>query len=343
MKVTRTKRALLGAAVLVMSAILAPAATASAHRAPTVRVLTTFVASTCAGDCGSGSTVGPDGALYVTNPQAGTVERIDPRTGATSTFAQGLPQQISAVGLGGAMDVAFLGRTAYVLVSVVGPFFGQTGVVDGIYRVGRDGGLSVVADIGTWSTLHPPATDYFVASGVQYAMQAYRHGFLVTDGHHNRVLYVTLSGHIGELATFGDIVPTGLEVSGDHIYMGEAGPVPHVPATGKIVTFRSHSSTATDVASGASLIVDVEFARDHQLFGLSQGIWDLPNDPANAGAPASPDSGSLVKVHRDGTFSTVIGSLDRPTSLEFIGNTAFVVTLTGKVLRIDNAVQSGDD
>jgi hypothetical protein len=32
----------------------------------------------------------------------------------------------------------------------------------------------------------------------------------------------------------------------------------------------------------------------------------------------------------------VVEGLDRPTSLEFIGDTAFVVTLTGKVIRIDN-------
>jgi hypothetical protein len=32
----------------------------------------------------------------------------------------------------------------------------------------------------------------------------------------------------------------------------------------------------------------------------------------------------------------VVEGLDRPTSLEFIGDSAFVVTLTGKVIRIDN-------
>jgi hypothetical protein len=38
-------------------------------------------------------------------------------------------------------------------------------------------------------------------------------------------------------------------------------------------------------------------------------------------------------VH-DGGFETVVGGLDRPTSMDFIGEAAFVVTLTGKVLRI---------
>ena len=38
---------------------------------------------------------------------------VDPRTGDRTQFASGLPQQIAGVGLGGAMDVAFIGGTAY--------------------------------------------------------------------------------------------------------------------------------------------------------------------------------------------------------------------------------------
>ncbi len=304
------------------------------HKAPVVRELATFAAAGCEGSCGSGSTVGPDGALYVTDGIGGRVVRIDPRTGRMTTFASGLPLQVA--GLGGAIDVAFLGHTAYVLVTLVGPFFGQPDVVDGIYRVNKDGSLAVIADIGAWSTLNPPTTDYFVASGLQYAMQPYGDGFLVTDGHHNRVLKVKLDGKIEELMAFDDIVPTGLEVSGHRVYMGEAGPVPHRPETGRVVAFSSRSSNAREVASGASLIVDVEFGPRHQLYALSQGLWDLPNDPANAGAPASPNTGELVRVEPDGTFTTVVGDLDRPTSVEFIDEAAYVITLTGKVIKIDH-------
>ena len=70
--------------------------------------------------------------LYVTEPAAGRITRVDPRTGATTTYASGLPRSI--IGLGGAMDIAFIGRTAYVLVTLVGPDVGGSDVV-GIYRV----------------------------------------------------------------------------------------------------------------------------------------------------------------------------------------------------------------
>jgi hypothetical protein len=323
-------------AVVAIAALPSTASAAKHPKAPVVEELATFAAPTCASGCGSGSTIGPDRALYVTDGPTGRVLRVDRKTGAITTFASGLPPAIPAAGIGGAMDVVFVHGTAYVLVILVGPEFGQPDVVAGIYRIEDDGSATPIADIGAWSMDNPPATDFFVASGVQYALETYRRGFLVTDGHHNRVLRVTRDGDISELIAFGNIVPTGLETHGRRIYMAEAGPIPHLPQDGKVVTFTPRSA-ATDVASGASLIVDVEFGRGHRLYALSQGIWDLEPIPENEGAPASPNSGQLLRVTRHGGFVPVVEGLDRPTSVDFVGDTAFVVTLTGKVIRIKNA------
>jgi hypothetical protein len=279
---------------------------------------------------GSGSTIGPDGALYVTENAAGRITRVDPRTGATTTYASGLPRLIPAVGFGGPVDVVFVGRSAYVLVTLVGPDVGGSDVV-GIYRVDGPNSFSVVADIGAFSIANPPATDFFVPSGVQYALQAYRGGFLVTDGHHNRVLGVTRDGQVSVLRAFGNIVPTGLEVRGGTIYLAEAGPVPHLPEDGQVVAFRPRSTTVRDVASGSRLLVDVEFGRGHRLYALSQGDF-LAGNPE--GSPALPNTGALVRANRDGSFTVVIDRLNQPTSLEFIKNTAYVVTLGGEIWKI---------
>ena len=331
--------ALLVAVAAIAAATPATASATKPPKGPVVDELTTFAAPGCVGGCGSGSAVGPDKALYVTDGPAGRVLRVDPDTGATSTFADGLPPAVPEVGIGGAIDVAFVRGTAYVLVTLVGPGFGQPDVVSGIYRIEQDGTATAIADIGAWSMANPPQTDFFIAGGVQYALEEFRGGFVVTDGHHNRVLRVTRGGDIREMIAFGNIVPTGLEVHGRRIYMGQAGPIPHLPQDGKVVTF-TPKSAATEVASGAPLIVDVEFGFCRQLYALSQGIWDLPVIPENEGAPASPDTGRLLKVGKDGSFASVVEGLDRPTSLEFIGKTAFVITLTGKVIRIGNAGRS---
>jgi len=284
-----------------------------------------------------GSAIGPGGVLYVTAPLTGSIWRVDPKTGAVTLFATGLPKRIPGLFYigSGVVDVAFLGGTAYALVTGVAPDLDGHDIV-GIYRIDGPDSWTIVADIGAWSVDHPPATDFFVATGFQYAIQTYRGGFLVTDGHHNRVLQVTRDGEISEVIAFNDIVPTGLAVRGNTIYMTEAGPIPHLPETSKIMSFSLKSPTATEVASAAGLdvglFVDVEFGRGNTLYALAQGIWDGPFE----GTPALPNTGALLQLNPDGTFSVVVDGLNQPTSLEFIGNTAYVVNLAGEVWKIEN-------
>src|SRR4030095_11500577 len=204
----------------------------------------------------SGSTIGPDGALYVTEGAVGTISRVDLQTGEKTTFASGLPRAI--ISIGGAIVVAFIDNIAYALVTLVGSQFGTSDVV-GIYRVDTPDSFTVVADIGAFNLANPPPTPFDVPTGLQYALQTYRGGFLVSDGHLNRVLRVTLDGEIAVLIQFDNIVPTGLEVRGNRVYMAEAGPVPHLPRNGKVVSFDPRLPTATEVATGAPLLVDVEF------------------------------------------------------------------------------------
>jgi hypothetical protein len=277
----------------------------------------------------SGSAIGPDGALYVTEGAAGRITRIDPQTGAKTTVASGLPPSI--IGIGGAIDVAFIGNTAYALVTLVGPDVGGVDIV-GLYRVDGPNSFTVIADIGTFAIENPPATPFDVPTGLQFALQPFHGGFLITDGHHNRVLGATLDGTVSEVIGFGNIVPTGLALWGNQVFMAQAGPVPHVPADGKIVAFVPGDPFAGSVASGAPLLVDVEFGPARTIYALSQGDFPPGGFP---GAPALPNTGSLVKADSDGTFTVVIDGLNLPTSLELVGHRAYIVTLTGEVWLID--------
>src|SRR5918994_1112014 len=190
-----SRRRLLVAAAVLMT--IAPTATVTAGRPPTDHT-PVLLTSGLAG--GSGSTVGPDRALYVTEPVAGEISRVDPSTGEVTLFASGLPTQNPA--------------------------------------------------IGAFALANPPSTDFFVPTGVQYAMQPYRGGFLVTDGHHNRVLRVTVDGEVSELIAFDNIVPTGLDTRFGRVFMSEAGPVPHLPEDGRIVAFRPRRPPPVEVAAG---------------------------------------------------------------------------------------------
>ncbi|MGR0318592.1 ScyD/ScyE family protein [Agromyces sp. ZXT2-3] len=274
-----------------------------------------------------GSTIGPDGALYVADRAGGEVVRIDTATGAVSPFTTGLP----VTGPGGVFDVAFVGETAYALISVVGPEVGGTGV-GGVYRIDGIDDVTLIADTAQWSIDNPPDADYFVPSGVQYAFVPYGDGFLVADGHHNRVLHVGTDGGISEVVQYGNVVPTGMQVVGSSVLIAETGPIPHDPATGRVVSLDPETTVTREIASGASLVVDVEAAACG-FYALSQG--DSPGD-VEPGSPGLPDSGELLRIGGGGTFEVVVDGLDRPTSLSFDGDTAFIVTLDGEVLVIDD-------
>ncbi len=218
---------------------------------------------------------------------------------------------------------------------MVGPDVGGDAVV-GLYRLDGPTSSTLVADLGQWSTQHPPSTEYAVPSGVQYALEPFRGDFLVTDGHHNRVLRVGTDGSVEEFLTLGNVVPTGMDRRGSTILLAEAGPVPHDPGTGRVVAVDAspaRSAQVTDVvASGGRLLVDVERGRGSSIYALAQGVFAPGGEP---GAPALPDTGSLLRVNSDGSFTTIATGLDRPTSLEVSGLTAWVVGLDGDVVTVD--------
>jgi hypothetical protein len=76
----------------------------------------------------------------------------------------------------------------------------------------------------------------------------------------------------------------------------------------------------------------VEYGPGGKLYALSQGHFTEGHDD---GTPADPNTGALVEVNADGTFTVITDGLNQPTSLEFIGNTAYVVTLGGEIWMID--------
>jgi len=328
----RAHRVRAGLAVLALLSVGAISTTVDAAP-PAAGPSAPHLLATLPSHSGLGSTVGPDGALYFPEPAAGRISRVDPHTGAVSTFASRLPVQF--IPLGGVMDVAFIDDTAYALVTLVGSdLFAGSPYTVGIYRIDSPTSSTVIADIGQWAIDHPPTGfSFFVPSGVQYALESYRGGFLVTDGHHNRLLRVALDGTIAQVAAYGDVVPTGMEPMGDSVLFAEAGPTPHLPENGRIASFSPRTGQTTEIARGGRLLVDVERGRGQTLFGLSQGVFQDGHDP---GTPADPDTGSLLMVDGHGGFTTIATALDRPTSMEIITNSAYIDTLDGDIWVVDN-------
>ena len=236
------------------------------------------------------------------------------------------------------MDVAFIGNTAYALVTVVSdPLLGGTRIRTGsTASTARTAAASSPTSApGRWRTSRPVAASTTSwMTGVQYAMEPWRGGFLVTDGHHNRVLRVGLDGSIsraeGRSATSSRPASPFRETRSTWPRLGRSSTAGR--KIGKIVAIDAKSGAVTDVAGPAPLVVDVERGRGQTMFGLAQGT----HSNRLTGTPADPNTGELLRVDGNGGFSVVANGLDRPTSLEIIGTTAYVVTLGGEIWKIDN-------
>jgi len=273
-----------------------------------------------------GITVGPDGRLYVADARARSIVRIDPTTGESSVIADAVAEPRNSAG--GVVDVAFLDGGLFALVTLGVAEDGSREA--GVYRIDEAGGRHLVADLGAFSRDNPPQLEVQVATGVQFALQPHDGGFLVTDGHHNRVLRAALDGEVTEVVALGNVVPTGLAVVAGRVFLGLAGPIPHAPEDGQVLVFDSALSQLTVVAAGAPLLVDVEPGPDDEVYVLAQG----EHSGVSKGSPAIPDTGTLFRVSEAGALEVVAGGLDRPTSMAIIGDSAYVVTLAGVVVEV---------
>jgi hypothetical protein len=278
---------------------------------------------------GSGSTVGPGGALYVTETAAGRISRVDPKTGHITTFASGLPKSI--VGLGGAMDVAFIGKTAYALVTLVGSDVGGSDVV-GIYRVDGPDSFTVVADIGAFSLSNPPTLRSTSQPESRTRWKSTVAGSWSPMG--------TTIGCCGSRSAARSPTSSRSTTSSrpgwrfrvTRCTWPKPAPSPTSPRTARWCRSGRSRPPPWRWPPVPPLLVDVEFGRGRTLYALSQGLFG----GGPAGSPAQPNTGSLVKVNGNGIFTVLADGFHRPTSLELIGNTAYVVILSGEIWKFDS-------
>jgi hypothetical protein len=152
------------------------------------------------------------------------------------------------------------------------------------------------------------------------------------------VLQVGLDGEVRSVLQLGNVVPTGLDLRDDAVLVALAGPVPHLEEDGQVLSFDVRSPDPEVVASGGRLLVDVEVGR-HALYALAQGVFP---EGGMEGGSALPDTGRLLRSDGAGGFDVVARGLDRPTSMELVDGSAYVVTYDGEVWRIDLAAHRHD-
>ena len=296
---------------------------------------------------------GSDGALYVA--QAGTGEtatstgraanvvRID--GGCPTAVATGLPSTFDPYkDVMGPQDIAALDGKLYVVQASTGPLAEMDPATpNGVYEVGSDGKLTLVADLTKWILANETA---FVPGDANPRGEPYKllpgDGFLwVLESNRGEVLKVGLDGAVSRVADLsaGHPVWAGFALAPEGgVYAGMLTGAPHADGTAKIVRV-TEDGRVNDVWVNLTVITGIAVGPDGSLYALEMAT---DNDPV---AGMQPGTGKLVvQTGADQAADLVIG-LDYPIALRIGPDGAAYIALpaygsnqeAGAILRVDLA------
>ncbi len=313
-----------------------------------------------AGTGGKNSTVGacqqvPKPIGPYTGGKTARISKISP-DGTRTTVASGFPSTISAGGVIGVADVAFMDGSLYALVAGGGCSHGNPDSPSGIARVDRTTGKwNLIADIGDFLKTHPAkyeSADDFEPDGTLYSMIAVDDRLYTIEPNHGQMFSVSRSGDIKQVidisASQGHIVPTSVAERDGLFFVGNLNLFPIDPQWARILTIARRGYDDDFVPgfdddrcgyhivsskAGFTTVVAVHFGPDGLLYVLELS--------AAAGNPA-PNKGKVVRVLRSGEIEDVITGLSLPTGMTFgpdgrlyISNLGAAAPGAGQILRFD--------
>ena len=298
-----------------------------------------------------GMAIGPEGGLYVAEAGRGgsgpcqiVLPNEAPRcfglSGAISRLwkgvqervVTGLPSQANTQGTTGPHDISFVGRgSAYVSVGSGGnpslrAGWGPGGELFGtVLQIPPGGKWRLVADLAAFELANNP--DRGVVDTNIFGLLAEPAGMYVADAGGNALLRVEANGNISVAAVFParlnstrgtDSVPTDV-VRGpdDALYVSELAGVNF--AAGLANIWRLVPPLAPTVyRPNLQTVIDLDFGLDGSLYYVQHASGVFFSGP-----------GQLVRVRPNGTTSTVIGGLNRPTSVLVADDGTVYVTNNG--------------
>lgn len=195
----------------------------------------------------------------------------------------------------------------------------------GVVSVGADGAVALVANTWEFEVANNPHPS--VLDSHPYGLEAGPDGMLyVADAGGNTLLKVDpASGEVSLVAVFGpepgvfprpdyggemltDAVPTDVVFDADgNIYVSYLSGAPFVPGTAKVVMVAT-DGTVSDYATGYTMLTDLAWGPDGNLYGVQFGIFGEQGP--------TPDSGAVVHITSEGPMPVVEG-LSFPIALDF--------------------------
>ncbi|HKE35916.1 MAG TPA: ScyD/ScyE family protein [Candidatus Baltobacteraceae bacterium] len=287
---------------------------------------------------------GPDGRLYVaegglggsqtTTPEqcqqvpevgpysggfTGRVSAVDVTTGARTTIVDGLPSSQTTVATGAFVssvaDVAFLNRTLYALIAGAGCSHGLAGTYNSIDRI--SGGIATpIVNLSQFQMNNPvahPNPGDFEPDGTWFSMVAVGNALYAVEPNHGEVDVIKPDGSISRLvdvsASQGHIVPTSIAHDGQFI-LGNLNTF-DPGSQGNAKVFRlTMQGQLTEIASGLTAVTGV-VVHQGQIYALEAFTGFF------APAPPVANTGTVVRLESDGSWTELVGGLSFPTAMTF--------------------------
>jgi hypothetical protein len=331
--------------------------TASVAQAATTRVVMSGL------DNPRGLAFGPEGALYVAEAgRGGAGPCFSPpirggtmcygATGAISRLwrgeqervVSGLPSyaNIATGEAAGPHDIGFLGRgSAKVTLGWAGEGLPRS-VLPGVgeqfgrlLQLSASGNSREVGDVTGYEFATNP--DHGILDSNPYGLLEEPGSTVVADAGGNSLVRVNSNGEISTIATFPsraqgrstDSVPTAVAAGPDGAYyVSELTGVPF--AAGAANIYRVLPGHAPTIAySGFTTVIDLTFGPDGSLYVLEHSTG-----PVFFALP-----GRLTRIAADGTRSTVIANLTRPTSVAVSADGTIYISNRGNAIGVGEVLQ----
>jgi hypothetical protein len=254
----------------------------------------------------------------------GRISRVDSNGVRTTVTDQFPSSQTSENLVSGVADVAFIGDTLYAITAGSGCSHGVPNTDNGIFRIGGDGSITLVADLSAFQKAHPvahPEADDFEPDGTWYSMVAVRGSLYAVEPNHGELDRITTGGAISRVADIsasqGHIVPTSVAYHGV-FYVGNLNTFPITPGASKILQITPGGSVST-VATGLTMITGVAFDSRGRMYVLENTV--------TAGFP-TPGEGEIVRI-TGGKKEVIVSGLALPTAMTFGPDGALYVSNLG--------------
>ncbi len=261
--------------------------------------------------------------------------------GSVTTVATGLPSFTFGTEVVGPAGIDVENGIAYVATGGVGPATGTIPALEGRAAVWsidlQSGEATVLANLETYEIENNP--DPYHIDSNPYGLVIGQDGMIyVADAGGNTIYKVDpATGDLSVLAVIPglpgqeanpnrggeaeiDAVPTGLALAPDGgLYVSLLSGGPFIPQTAALMHV-AMDGTVTTVASGLTMLGDVEVAPDGSLYvvTMSENFLD----------PAGPAPGAIVKINEDGSNTPVITGIPFPNAIAFDGEgNAFITAM----------------